>query len=183
LDYWGADLADGSAGAAPARASVIVEVPEGADLYVDGQKSALAAAKRELVTPALEPGEEYFMTLTTVRLCDGKKVERTRQVTFRAGDTVQVSLREAVAVASRVTVRLPGDARLSINGVASKLTSDKRSFTVPNLEAGRKYAYTFQAEVVRDGKPRSESRRVVFEGGKPVEVDFRSLDALATARR
>ena len=55
----------------------------------------------------------------------------------------------AVSVA-RLTVKVPEDARLYVDGVRCPLTTDTRTFDTPELEAGRKYSYTLKAEVVRD---------------------------------
>ncbi len=54
--------------------------------------------------------------------------------------------------AARVTVKLPADARLYVDGVPCPLTSATRSFDTPELDAGRSYYYTLKAEVVRDGE-------------------------------
>jgi uncharacterized protein (TIGR03000 family) len=74
-----------------------------------------------------------------------------------------------------VVVHLPADAKLYVDNVACPLTSATRSFNTPGLEPGRKYFYTLKAEVVRDGKPAAESRRVLLSAGKRVDVDFGDL--------
>jgi len=85
------------------------------------------------------------------------------------------------AIKSRVTVKVPEDARLWVNGVFCPLTSGTRSFETPAVEPGRLYVYTIRAEVIREGRRRSESREVVFEGGKPVTVKFDDPISVVTA--
>lgn len=165
---------------APGQALIVVSLPEKAGLFVNGQKIDLPSAKRQILTPALESGRDYLYTVKTTVLQDGKPVEKVKQVAFRAGQVVAVNMDEAT---SRFTVRLPENARLTVNGVAHPAKTEVRSFAVPELERGQKYFYTFRAEVVRDGKQHAETRQVVFEGGKPVDVDFRGLDPVLTARK
>jgi uncharacterized protein (TIGR03000 family) len=175
----------------PNRATVVVDLPADADLFVDGKRADLTSAKRTVVTPELKPGKEYFYTVKAEAVRDGKKVEKVRKVAFRAGSVVRLNLGDlkaapdqtAAAAPSRVTVKLPEDARLYVDGVACPLTSGTRSFDTPKLEAGRSYYYTLKAEVVREGQTRSESKRVVVEAGKQVEVDFNVLAPVLTASR
>jgi uncharacterized protein (TIGR03000 family) len=76
---------------------------------------------------------------------------------------------------AKVTVRLPVDAKLYIDGQLCPLTSDVRSFNTPALTAGKKYHYTL--EVARkDGK--RDSRNVVLEAGKVSEVDFNKTEVV-----
>ncbi len=80
-----------------------------------------------------------------------------------------------VAASARITVRLPQDARLYVDGVACPLTSSTRSFNTPTLEPGREFYYTLRAEVVRDGQARTQSQRVVVSAGRQVTVEFRDF--------
>jgi uncharacterized protein (TIGR03000 family) len=74
-----------------------------------------------------------------------------------------------------VVVRLPADAKLYVDGVACPLTSEERTFKTPRLQPGRQYYYTIRAELVRDGEPVVDSRRVLVSAGKRAEVDFGEL--------
>lgn len=84
---------------------------------------------------------------------------------------------------ARVIVRLPSDARLTVDGVDCPLASGNRTFDTPALEPGKKYVYTMKAEVVRDGQTYAETRRVIVEAGKRVKVDFSELPELQAAQR
>jgi uncharacterized protein (TIGR03000 family) len=85
------------------------------------------------------------------------------------------------AEAARITIHVPADAKLTVDGVECPLTSDTRAFDTPTLQPGQQFYYTVKAEVVRDGKPVSETRRVIFEAGNKVDVEFRL--PVETARR
>jgi uncharacterized protein (TIGR03000 family) len=84
---------------------------------------------------------------------------------------------------ARITVRLPADARLSVDGVECPLTSDMRAFDTPVLASGQKFYYLLKAEVVRDGRPIAQTRRVDFRSGESVIVSFEDLGTrVVTAR-
>jgi uncharacterized protein (TIGR03000 family) len=77
---------------------------------------------------------------------------------------------------AKVIVQLPAGARLYVDDQAIKTTSDNQTFSTPRLERGLTYFYEVRAEVVRDGKPVVESRRVLIKAGQEVTVSFPNLD-------
>lgn len=83
---------------------------------------------------------------------------------------------------AKLTVRLPGDAKLWVDDAFCPLTSNSRSFNTPNLQSGRQYYYTLRMEVERDGQTLSLSRRVFVTAGANVSVDLNDLST-ATVRR
>jgi uncharacterized protein (TIGR03000 family) len=95
-----------------------------------------------------------------------------------ASATLPAPVRET-ASASRATVivKAPADARVTVNGQPATLDSTEQRFTTPTLEPGAVYAYTFKAEVTRDGRPVSRTQRVQVEAGREVRVDFSELAA------
>jgi uncharacterized protein (TIGR03000 family) len=60
-----------------------------------------------------------------------------------------------------------------VDGVECPLASETRAFDTPALQPGQQFYYTVKAEVVRDGKPVTESRRIVFEAGNRIDIEFR----------
>jgi uncharacterized protein (TIGR03000 family) len=86
-------------------------------------------------------------------------------------------------VASQVTVRLPANARLYVNDDLCPLTSDTRSFQTPQLKQEKEYSYTLRAEVERNGQTFTETRKVTFTAGKPVNVEFKEVGAVRTVAR
>jgi uncharacterized protein (TIGR03000 family) len=75
--------------AAPAR--ILVRLPADATLTVDGAPTTSRDAVRTLVSPPLQPGKQYQYTLRAEIMRDGKKVERSRDVTVRAGEQSEVT--------------------------------------------------------------------------------------------
>jgi uncharacterized protein (TIGR03000 family) len=67
---------------------------------------------------------------------------------------------------AKVRVYLPPDARLTVNGHATRSRAGVRRFTTPPLEKGKRYRYTFKAEFVRGKNKVTVSRTVVLRAGR-----------------
>jgi len=89
--------------------------------------------------------------------------------------------KKADAGPAHITVHVPADAKLTVDGVECPLTSETRTFDTPTLQPGQQFYYTVKAEVIRDGKPVSVTRRVIFESGNKIDLEFRL--PVETARR
>lgn len=84
---------------------------------------------------------------------------------------------------AHVVVKLPKDARLFVDDTACPLTSATRSFDTPELSPGQAYYYTLKAEVTRDGRAVTESKRVVVRAGEETVVEFGDMRPAQTASR
>lgn len=74
---------------------------------------------------------------------------------------------------AKVTIRLPADAKLWVDGKPTKQTGAVREFvTPPVLLPGQAYQYTFKAEWKQDGKTVARERPVVVRGTAKVDLDF-----------
>ena len=78
------------------------------------------------------------------------------------------------AVASaKVTVRLPADAKLWVDGKPTKQTGPVREFvTPPVLRAGLAYHYAFKAEWNQDGRTVTREKPATVRATGSTEVDF-----------
>lgn len=79
--------------------------------------------------------------------------------------------------------RLPADAKLYVDGRLTTIGGTERAFTTPPLAAGSKYYYDVKAEIVVDGKPVVEEKRVLVEAGATITESFPTLIAAATERK
>jgi uncharacterized protein (TIGR03000 family) len=73
---------------------------------------------------------------------------------------------------AELTVSLPAEAKLFIDGQATTTTSNSRKFVSPDLEQGKEYVYTLRAEVVRDGKNVSLTKEVTVRAGETFQTSF-----------
>jgi uncharacterized protein (TIGR03000 family) len=83
---------------------------------------------------------------------------------------------------ARLIVEAPADAKLFIDDHAMKTPSDRRAFQTPDLEPGQTYYYEVRVELERDGKPLSETKRVLVRAGQEVHADFNGMTATAAAQ-
>jgi uncharacterized protein (TIGR03000 family) len=73
------------------RAKVIIDVPQNAKLFIDGQQMPDKAGKRTFVTPALEAGQTYYYDVKIVVTVNGQPREESTRVILRQGDVVAAS--------------------------------------------------------------------------------------------
>jgi len=172
---------------APRPGKVMLQMPADAILLVNDKAVSPGPS---FTTPVLEAGKEYVCDFEAALVQEGKSVNRVKRVVVRAGEVVRLAYEDmetphatvveqakARAVPAHVTVRLPADARLTVHGVDCPLTSSTRAFDTPALAPGQEYFYVLKVEVMRDGQPVRQSRRVAFRGGERVTVSFENLVA------
>jgi uncharacterized protein (TIGR03000 family) len=84
---------------------------------------------------------------------------------------------EASMTRAKLVVEVPADAKLYIDDQLMKTTSAKRVYSTPVLAQGQAYYYEVRVEVVRDGKPVSEMKRVIVRAGEEARASFTGMDA------
>ncbi len=86
------------------------------------------------------------------------------------------------AAPATIQVNLPADAKLTIDGAATTSTSANRTFATPALENGKEFFYTLTAEIVRDGKTLTASKRVAVRAGAESRVSIEIPEATVAAK-
>jgi uncharacterized protein (TIGR03000 family) len=79
------------------------------------------------------------------------------------------------AVKTRLTLRVPAEAKVTLAGVETKQTGEVRQFSTSKLSAGQVWEdYTVVVEMNRDGQVVREERTLKLTGGMPQElaIDF-----------
>jgi uncharacterized protein (TIGR03000 family) len=71
-----------------------------------------------------------------------------------------------------LTVWVPYDAKVTVNGRETRSTGSRRQFVSYGLQPGLNYKYVVQAQVIRDGKPQDDTRTVVLTAGQITAVAF-----------
>jgi uncharacterized protein (TIGR03000 family) len=71
-----------------------------------------------------------------------------------------------------LTVWVPYEAKVTINGMLTKSTGSKRRFVSYGLRPGYTYKYEVKAEIVRDGKIYPEVQTVSLTAGERGGVAF-----------
>jgi uncharacterized protein (TIGR03000 family) len=81
-----------------------------------------------------------------------------------------------------IVVTLPANAQLRIDDQATSSTSATRTFVTPQLEPGYIYTYTFKADIIRDGKVETVTKKVSLTAGQALTVNL-SVPAEAVAAK
>jgi uncharacterized protein (TIGR03000 family) len=81
-----APVPDGPVTPAQLCAVVLVTVPEGAEVWFDGNPTRQTGAERKFSSPPLEPGNAYHYEVRARWLVNGKPVEQTQVVGVQAGE-------------------------------------------------------------------------------------------------
>lgn len=76
------------------------------------------------------------------------------------------------ADAAEITVRVPADAEVWIEGVKMKQQGPVRKFTSPQLAIGMSYVYDIKAAWTENGKPVSDTQHVSIRAGDRLSVTF-----------
>jgi len=77
---------------------------------------------------------------------------------------------QAPADKAIIVVKVPEDAKLTIQGDATKSTGPERRFITPPLREGVTYSYNLVATWKADGKDQKAEKKVVFKTGQTVAV-------------
>lgn len=71
-----------------------------------------------------------------------------------------------------LTVWVPYNAKVTVNGMETRSTGSKRQFVSYGLKPGFSYKYEVRAEAVRNGQLETETRSVVLTAGERTSVAF-----------
>lgn len=82
---------------------------------------------------------------------------------------------------ARLTIQVPAQARITIDNRPVTVSAEKRTFTTPPLERGQAYYYEVRAELQRDGRTVSETKKVVVRAGEAKVVAFDRLETADVA--
>ncbi len=81
-----------------------------------------------------------------------------------------------------ITIELPEDARLVVDGTIVEGKGGNRTFSTPSLPTDRPYYYDMTAQIDMDGKTIEQQLRVVVRGGENLKQTFGELLARLRAR-
>ncbi|HEV3202912.1 MAG TPA: TIGR03000 domain-containing protein [Gemmataceae bacterium] len=107
----------------------------------------------------------------------------TKPETVPGGKPVAPKKPEAsLSAPATIFVRLPAEAKLTVDGAATQSTSSTRIFASPTLEPGSDYFYTLKAEIVRDGQTITASKRIAVRAGEETRVSINFPEASVAQR-
>ena len=82
----------------------------------------------------------------------------------------------AEAAPAILTITVPADAKLYVDGQLTDGEGTTRQFHTPSLQPGQTYYYEMKAEVEIDGDVKSQTKRVLVESGANLSESFDDLE-------
>lgn len=99
----------------------------------------------------------------------------SNEVVSTSTDYGYVVKSDSAPAKTKLTLRVPADAKVTLAGVATKQTGEVREFATGRLAAGQAWNnYTIQVAMMRDGKMVTEERTITLTGGQAQELSFAS---------
>jgi uncharacterized protein (TIGR03000 family) len=87
----------GAPAAAEASAPIDLKVPEGAEVWFNGEKTTQTGSLRRFETPPLSPNTKCCYEVRVTWKTGGTAVSETRQLSFAAGESVRATFPAATA--------------------------------------------------------------------------------------
>jgi len=175
-----------SAGLVPAGgAFLLVEVPENAKLLINGNPSSLTGGLRKFAANGLTDDQQYQYEVKMVFEEGGQSREQTKTVWLVSGEeqTVSFDAAEATVVAdagkpasltaatTNLTLRVPADAKVWIEGHLTGSTGAVRNFGTRRLAQGEEWAdYEVRVATIVDGQEQVAVRKLTLTGGRDTDV-------------
>jgi uncharacterized protein (TIGR03000 family) len=95
----------------------------------------------------------------------------------------QVTKAKPEAGPARLTIELPADAKLYVDGVLTTGEGSTRNFHTPDLPNGQSFYYDLKAVLMIDGKTVTDTKTVIVKSGDALSEEFPKLIAAANANK
>ena len=166
-------------------AVLLVEVPENARLLINGKASNLTGGVRKFAANGLTDDKQYQYEVKMIVEEDGQSREQTKTVWLVSGEehTVSFNASEATVVAdagkpaslpaatTNLTLRVPADSKVWIEGHLTGSTGAVRNFGTRRLAQGEEWAdYEVRVATIVDGQEQVVVRKLTLTGGRDTDV-------------
>jgi uncharacterized protein (TIGR03000 family) len=88
------------------------------------------------------------------------------------GEPVKEPKKTSIDAPATINVTLPAEARLLVDGAATKSTTDRRTLITPTLQVGSTYVYNMTVEMIREGRTISQTQQVAVAAGETINITF-----------
>lgn len=164
-------------------ALLVLEVPSAATVVINGQRTNLTGTVREFVASGLAADGRYEYEVTMLLDDGGRQREITRTVWLSAGTeqtlaftdspvgSLAESIVEKVKPTTALTLMVPSDAKVWIEGRLTSPSGPVRRFSTTELARGASWdGYEIRVVTTQDGESREVVRRITLTGGESVEL-------------
>ncbi len=158
------------------EATLTVNVPSDARVYVNGVQTKSVGSERSYVSRGLRAGFNYSYEVRAAVERDGKLVEETKMVSLQAGRNARVAFAfeaNATAPSTTLTLNVPADAKVFLAGHETTSSGEVREFTTAKLAAGQSWEnYTVRVDFEQDGQTVSREKTITLTAGEDQIVSF-----------
>jgi uncharacterized protein (TIGR03000 family) len=154
-------------------ARLSVTVPVDAVVYVNDTLTKSTGESRHYISRGLQPSETYAYSVRAEYSRDGEKVVEDKTAQVAAGEQIHLTFGTASSDTTKLTLRVPADAKVTLAGSETKQSGEVREFSTTKLAPGQSWDnYTVSVAVVRDGQTVEQERTLTLVGGKSQELSF-----------
>lgn len=166
-------------------ASLILNVPEGAQVLVNGDETTSTGTTRTYFSRGLLDGRQYKYAIRVLRGEGDEAAEQTKTVYLTGGTrsrlafddlavaspVIPVSLETPAEVETTLRLHVPSDAKVTLGGNPTTILGALRTYRTTNLPAGETWQdYRIQASVERDGRRLTAEKTIILSGGETRDV-------------
>lgn len=162
-------------------AMIVVNVPEDAEVYVNGYRTTSRGATRQFLSTGLKPGQNYVYEVRAVTTEGDKQLGATKVVRLTAGRRQELSFGElAEEPSTTLTLQVPADAKVELAGFQTKMTGQRRTFATANLQPGQSWDnYQIRVTYSQNGAVVTKEHSLKIRGGKSHFLSFDADSQLA----
>lgn len=161
---------------AATEATLTVNVPGDARVFVNGVQTKSVGSERSYVSRGLQSGLNYTYEVRAEVERNGKLVEETKMVSLTAGRTARVAFAleaSEAAPSTTLTLNVPADAKVFLAGSETTSSGEVREFTTTKLAAGQAWEnYTIRVTFEQDGQTISREKTITLAAGDNQVVSF-----------
>jgi uncharacterized protein (TIGR03000 family) len=158
---------------------IVVDLPESAKVFVNGNATSSKGTSRRFVSRNLEVGASYRFEIRVEDERNGKIVTENKTLVLVPGsiETLAFKLDKKPVVAETVLkLNVPVDAKVSLAGNSTKSTGESRTYRTKELTSGQVWE-DYKIVVSWNGIVREKSIRLI--GGDDMEISF-NFDSVAS---
>ena len=172
---------------APSRPAVVaskamldVQVPEDAEVYVNGASTQSTGTSRRYIWSQLRPGRIIEVEVRVELTLAGKRIQQTKKTQIRADELGSLSF-DFDNPETRLTVNVPDDAIVYLSGSQTSGTGPVRTFSTTRLANGQQWSgYSIRVSLERNGQLLSKEQTISIRSGDSKSLTF-DFDAGAVA--
>jgi len=156
------------------KGTLVLSVPENAKVVVNGVETRTTGSLRRYVSHGLKPGQAYRYQVKTLVEKNGEVVEESREAILRAGEVTRLAIAaDQAPVQTRLTLRVPADAKVYLSGKSTQSSGEVRRFSSSRIAKGEHWAdYDVRVTVERGGRTITKEKRISLAGGDESEIAF-----------